>query len=158
LNSIKTLTSKNLKQITNFVNNEDDFFLNFGIFGWNDKTLKNHLNKTNNFSLGFFNKNQILGIIIAETINQEIKLDLDLQILYVSSKMRRKKIASELLKYVEKTNDITNISKIYIEVSEINLKAINFYKKNNFVFLNFRHNYYRYKNKSYRAKCFLKKI
>ena len=51
-----------------------------------------------------------------------------------------------------------NFSKIFIEVAEDNVEAINFYQKNNFVFLNFRHNYYRYNDKNIHAKCFIKKI
>ena len=68
----------------------------------------------------------------------------------------RKKIATKLLNYIE-TNNL-NFSKIFIEVAEDNVEAINFYQKNNFVFLNFRHNYYRYNDQNIHAKCFIKNI
>ncbi len=158
MTNIKKLSIDSIPKILSFIKGEDDFLNNFNNLGWNEENIKNHLKKKNNFSIGYFDNNQILGILIAETIKQEVKLDLELYILYVSSKLRRKRIASKLLEYVEKTNDITKISKIYLEVSELNIPAISFYNKNNFVFLNFRHNYYKYKNKFYRAKCFLKKI
>ena len=79
-----------------------------------------------------------------------------MHILFVSKHERRKKIATKLLNYIE-TNNL-NFIKIFIEVAEDNVEAINFYQKNNFVFLNFRHNYYMYNNKNIDAKCFIKKI
>ena len=82
--------------------------------------------------------------------------ELELHILFVSKDQRRKQIATKLLNYVE--TNIINFSQIFIEVAEDNLDAISFYKKNNFVFLNFRHNYYMYNNKNIDAKCFIKKI
>ena len=42
------------------------------------------------------------------------------------------------------------------EVSDKNKEAINFYEKNNFVFLNFRHNYYNYNNETFNARCYQK--
>ena len=80
----------------------------------------------------------------------------DIRLKYRFLDLRRKKIATKLLNYIE-TNNV-NFSKIFIEVAEDNVEAINFYQKNNFVFLNLRHNYYRYNNKNIHAKCFIKKI
>ena len=79
-----------------------------------------------------------------------------MHILFVSKNLRGKQIATKLLNYFEGNN--INFSKIFIEVAEDNVEAISFYQKNNFVFLNFRHNYYKYNDKNIHAKCFIKKI
>ena len=92
-------------------------------------------------------------IIAAKNDNE---YDLELYILFVSKDHRRKKIATKLLNFVEINN--VNFSKIFIEVAEDNVDAISFYQKNDFVFLNFRHNYYKYNDKNIHAKCFIKKI
>ena len=118
--------------------------------------LFTQFNKDNNYSLGYFKDNNLVGVLIGDTIKNDKVYDLELHILFVSKDERRKKIATKLLNYIE-TNNL-NFSKIFIEVAEDNVEAINFYQKNNFVFLNFRHNYYRYNNKNIHAKCFIKKI
>merc|ERR1712196_409712 len=96
----------------------------------------------------------LVGVLIGDTIKNDKEYDLELHILFVSKHQRRKKIATKLLNYIE-TNNL-NFSKIFIEVAEDNVEAINFYQKNNFVFLNFRHNYYSYNDKNIHAKCFIK--
>ena len=106
--------------------------------------------------LGYYQADNLIGVLIGETIKNDKEYDLELHILFVSKDQRRKQIATKLLNYVE--TNIIKFSQIFIEVAEDNLDAISFYKKNNFVFLNFRHNYYRYNNKNVHAKCFIKKI
>ena len=120
------------------------------------KNIESHFSKNNNYSLGYFKDNNLVGVLIGDTIKNDKEYDLELHILFVSKHQRRKKIATKLLNYIE-TNNL-NFSKIFIEVAEDNVEAINFYQKNNFVFLNFRHNYYRYNDKNIHAKCFIKKI
>ena len=69
---------------------------------------------------------------------------------------RRKGIATNLIDYLEINKNSTNISKVYLEVAENNFEALKFYEKNNFVFSNFRHNYYIDKTINVNAKCFYK--
>ena len=109
------------------------------------KNIESQFSKDNNYSLGYFQDNNIVGVLIGDTIKNDKEYDLELHILFVLKDERRKKIATKLLNYIE-TNNL-NFSKIFIEVAEDNVEAINFYQKNNFVFLNFRHNYYRYNDK-----------
>ena len=93
-----------------------------------------------------------------EFIKEEKYNNLEIYIIYISMRKRREKIGTKLLNYFISNKKNFNISKIYLEVSEDNVSAIKFYEKNNFVFLNFRHNYYRYNNRNIHAKCFIKKI
>ena len=133
-----------------------DEYSYFKKIGWNLKNIESQFNKFNNYSLGYFKANNLVGLLIGDAIKNDSDYDLELHILFVSKEQRRKQIATKLLNYVE-TNKI-KFSQIFIEVAEDNLDAISFYQKNNFVFLNFRHNYYRYNGKNIHAKCFIKKI
>jgi len=139
-----------------FIDDNSNEFNYFKTIGWNLKNIENQFSKNNNYSIGYYEADNLAGVLIGDTIKNDNAFDLELHILFVSKDLRRKKIATKLLNYIE-TNNV-NFSKIFIEVAEDNVEAINFYQKNNFVFLNFRHNYYRYNNKNIHAKCFIKKI
>ena len=156
MNRISLINRENLLSIINFINDNSDEFNYFKNIGWNIKNIESQFSKDNNYSLGYFQDNNLVGVLIGDTIKSDKEYDLELHILFVSKDERRKKIATKLLNYIE-TNNL-NFSKIFIEVAEDNVEAINFYQKNNFVFLNFRHNYYRYNDKNIHAKCFIKNI
>ena len=138
------------------MNDNSDEYSYFKKIGWNLKNVENQFNKVTNYSLGYFKANKLVGLLIGDAIKNDKDYELELHILFVSKDQRRKQIATKLLNYVE-TNTI-KFSQIFIEVAQDNLDAISFYQKNNFVFLNFRHNYYRYNDKNIHAKCFIKKI
>ena len=156
MNRISLINKEHLLSIINFINDNSDEFNYFKNIGWNIKNIESQFCKNNNYSLGYFEDNNLVGVLIGDTIKNDKEYDLELHILFVSKHQRRKKIATKLLNYIE-TNNL-NFSKIFIEVAEDNVEAINFYQKNNFVFLNFRHNYYRYNDKNIHAKCFIKNI
>ena len=156
MNRISLINKEHLISIINFINENSDEFNYFKNIGWNIKNIESQFSKDNNYSLGYFQDNNLVGVLIGDTIKNDKEYDLELHILFVSKDQRRKKIATKLLNYIE-TNNL-NFSKIFIEVAEDNVEAINFYQKNNFVFLNFRHNYYRYNDKKIHAKCFIKNI
>ena len=156
MNRISLINKEHLLSIINFINDNSDEFNYFKNIGWNIKNIESQFSKDNNYSLGYFQDNNLVGVLIGDTIKNDKEYDLELHILFVSKDERRKKIATKLLNYIE-TNNL-NFSKIFIEVADDNVAAINFYQKNNFVFLNFRHNYYRYNDKNIHAKCFIKNI
>ena len=156
MKSISLINKEKLSSIIKFINDNSDEYSYFENIGWNLKNIESQFDKVNNYSLGYFKANELVGLLIGDAIKNDKDYDLELHILFVSKEQRRKQIATKLLNYVE-TNTI-KFSQIFIEVAEDNLDAISFYKKNNFVFLNFRHNYYRYNDKNVHAKCFIKKI
>ena len=156
MNRISSINKEHLLSIINFINDNSDEFNYFKNIGWNINNIEGHFSKNNNYSLGYFKDNNLVGVLIGHTIKNDKEYDLELHILFVSKDKRRKKIATKLLNYIE-TNNL-NFSKIFIEVAEDNVEAINFYQKNNFVFSNFRHNYYKYNDKNIHAKCFIKKL
>ena len=156
MNKFSEINKEQLKSIIKFIDDNRDEFNYFKKIGWNIKNIESQFSKNNSYSLGYYEINKLVGILIGDKIKNDKNYDLELHILFVSKNLRRKQIATKLLNYVE-TNNI-NFSKIFIEVAEDNVDAISFYQKNNFVFLNFRHNYYRYNDKNIHAKCFIKKI
>ena len=156
MNRINLIHKEELPSIIQFMDGNSDEYNYFKKIGWNLKNIESQFNKVNNYSLGYFKANNLVGVLIGDAIKNDKDYDLELHILFVLKEQRRKQIATKLLNYVE--TNVIKFSQIFIEVAEDNLDAISFYKKNNFVFLNFRHNYYRYNNKNVHAKCFLKKI
>ena len=156
MNKISQINKEELSSIIKFIDDNSHEYSYFNKIGWNLNNIESQFNKVNNYSLGYFKDNNLVGVLIGDTIENDKEYDLELHILFVSKHQRRKKIATKLLNYIE-TNNL-NFSKIFIEVAEDNVEAINFYQKNNFVFLNFRHNYYRYNDKNIHAKCFIKNI
>ena len=78
--------------------------------------------------------------------------------MFISSSFRRKNFGSNILNHIQTNKNLTNISQIYLEVAENNLKAIKFYEKNNFVFFKIRPNYYNDKTNIINARCYLKQI
>ena len=156
MNRISLINKEQLSSIIKFIYDNSNEFNYFTMMGWNIKNIESQFSKNSNYSIGYYEADDLVGILIGDTIKNDNAYDLELHILFVSKDQRRKKIATKLLNYIE-TNNV-NFSKIFIEVAEDNVGAISFYQKNNFVFLNFRHNYYRYNDKNIHAKCFIKKI
>ena len=156
MNRISLINKEQLSSIIKFIYDNSNEFNYFKMIGWNIKNIESQFSKNNNYSLGYYQADKLVGVLIGDTIKNDNQYDLELHILFVSKDQRRKKIATTLLNYIQ-TNNV-NFSKIFIEVAEDNIDAINFYQKNNFVFLNYRHNYYRYNDKNIHAKCFIKKI
>ena len=156
MNKIRIINNEQLSSIIKFIDDNSNEFNYFKKMGWNIKNIEIQFSKKNNYSLGYYKADSLAGILIGDKVKNDKEYDLELYILFVSKDLRRKKIATKLLNYIE-TNNV-NFSKIFIEVAEDNVDALNFYQKNNFVFLNFRHNYYRYDDKNIHAKCFIKKI
>ena len=156
MNRISLINKEHLLSIINFINDNSDEFNYFKTIGWNTNNIESQFNKENNYSFGYYEANNLVGILISDKIKNDKDYDLEIYILFVSKHLRRKQIATKLLNYIE--TKIVKFSQIYIEVADDNLDAISFYKKNNFVFLKFRHNYYKYNDKNIHAKCFIKKI
>ena len=158
MKTIIKLKSKNLGTLYNFLIEEKNTFSEFLNIGWSHENIKNHFDKENNFSIGYLYQNKLSGILIGEIIPTNECYELEVYIILVSKGLKRKKIGTNLIRYIESNRQLLDISKIYLEVAENNLSAIKFYEKNNFVFSKFRHNYYKYNNKNINAMCYFKEF
>ena len=151
--NIQELDLKNLKDFLIKNNNDFDMFKNKG---WDIKNIELQLKKTTNFSIGYYDKSELLGFAVGDKIPNDINFDIEIYLFYVERNLRRKNIGTELLNFINKQKIQLNIKKIFLEVSELNQNAINFYEKNGFVLFKIRHNYYRKKNLKISAKCYYK--
>ena len=158
MNKVRNLFYSDINVILAYYQKENEDFIKFEQLGWNKKNIENHFLKKNNYSIGYFKDEKICGILIGEKIRNLINFDLEIHIMLISKKNRRNNIGTSILDFLETNNNLSNISKIYLEVSENNLKAIRFYEKNNFVFYKLRHNYYKDDNAIFDAKCYMKEI
>ena len=77
----------------------------------------------------------IVGVLVYDLIYDRAEIDY----IIVDENYRNKGIATSLLKYLEKNNNLKNIT---LEVRNSNIKAINFYLKNGFLKSTVRRNYY----------------
>ena len=94
MNRISLINKEHLISIINFINDNSDEFNYFKKIGWNIKNIESQFSKDNNYSLGYFEDNNLLGVLIGDTIKNDKVYDLELYILFVSKDERRKKIGS----------------------------------------------------------------
>ena len=103
------------------------------------KMLENDLKNQNNCVWVLTDDDKIVGYIDVFHIFDEANL----QRIAVFEKYEGLGCATRLLNYAEKYLIKNNISKIYLEVSETNLRAVNFYIKNGYKETNRRKDYYK---------------
>ena len=112
--------------------------------GWSLKQIKNQFDKSTNLSYGFFYNDLMVSFIFGDLINIEKYAEYEIHLIYVIKNFRDKGLGSKLIKKIEE--NCHHLRKIYLEVSEINLKGISFYQKMGFKKIHTRKSYYSYKN------------
>ena len=155
---IKKLDLNDLGTVKLFILKERKDYENFFQIGWNLENIESHFHKGNNLSLGCFVENSLTGLLIGEKIPNDIDFDLEIHIMFISKTNRRKSLGSNILNFIKINKRNLDVSKIFLEVAQNNVYAINFYKKNKFVFFKLRHNYYKENNKAINAMCFSKNL
>ena len=138
------------------INKNDKIY--FENLGWKLNQFKNQLLKENNFSLALFNNNLMISFVLGDIISIEKITEYEILLIYVNFNYRQLGYASKLLNKIPITLNKYQLKKIYLEVSSDNSHAINLYKKNNFIQIGSRKNYYRSANKKFDAFFFEKKI
>ena len=92
MNSISLINKEKLSSIIKFMDENSDEYSYFKKIGWNLKNIESQFNKVNNYSLGYFKANNLVGLLIGDTIKNDKEYDLELHILFVSKDERRKKL------------------------------------------------------------------
>lgn len=101
--------------------------------------LKEDLENKNRHQFFAYFKNELVGYVSFEQIFDEINLFK----ICVLPEFREYKIATKLMqKLINYFNDNKNLKKIFLEVNEKNIKAINLYEKFGFQKISVRKNYY----------------
>lgn len=107
------------------------------IDGWNEQMLLDGIEKNNLQGLVCRNEDKIIAFITYTVCCDFAEID----DIFVDEKFRKKGVASSLLeKTIESVKDKTQ--KIFLEVRENNIPAINLYTKYGFTKVSVRKNYY----------------
>ena len=106
---------------------------------WNKKQWESEFNKKGIKVIGLFLSNKIIGICVVQVIIDEAQINY----FSINPKFRRKGYGSYLMNYLIKQCELLKISKLFLEVSELNLIADKFYSQFKFLTTGRRRNYYR---------------
>ena len=66
MNKISKINKEQLKSIINFIVDNSDEFNYFKKIGWDIKNIESHFSKNNSYSLGYFETNKLVGILIGD--------------------------------------------------------------------------------------------
>lgn len=107
-------------------------------FDWSKKQLEESL-KNGNIFLVAEQGNEIVAFLLAEDLIDSFNLLL----IATKNEFKNKNIATKLMQKLEEIAKNKKIEKIWLEVRENNIPAINLYKKNDFKNIYLRRNYYK---------------
>jgi len=130
----------------------------FQKLGWNQNQIISQFSKNVDYSMGIFDKNELIAFIIGDLIFIEKVSEYEILFIYVKKNYRNQGLASHLLKILYHQKKIKNLNKIFLEVAKDNKKALKLYQSHNFKLLNIRKNYYQIDNNQIDALCFVKTL
>ena len=139
---INKLNNNNIKSCFDLIKSEPEDASYFKVLGWSESQIISQFNKSVNYSFGCFHSNKLVAFIIGDLIFIEKVSEYEILFIYVKKTYRRKGLANLLLNNICIQTKKSKLKKIFLEVAENNFPAIEMYKKNNFVLLNVRKNYY----------------
>lgn len=108
------------------------------IDGWNKNMLLSSFKTGRFLCIGSFDGDKLVGVVMLMTAGDAA----DLESVFVDPLLRRQGIASSLLTAAEKILVSDDIKKIFLEVRQSNIFAINFYVKSGFKNISVRKKYY----------------
>ena len=71
MNRISLINKEHLISIINFINDNSDEFNYFKNIGWNVKNIESQFSKDNNYSVGYFQDNNLVAVLIGDTIKND---------------------------------------------------------------------------------------
>ena len=84
MKNISLINREELSSIIKFMDDNSDEYSYFKKIGWSLKNIESQFNKVNNYSLGYFKANHLVGLLIGDAIKNKKDYDLELHILFVS--------------------------------------------------------------------------
>ena len=106
---------------------------------WSKKQWTNELRKKDIKVLGLLHANLVIGICVFQVILDEVQINY----FVIKQKFRKKGFGSYLMRYLIKHCEKLNVNKLFLEVSQSNVKAEKFYASFDFFTIGIRRNYYR---------------
>lgn len=122
----------------NIIDIEKIFEISKCYFDWSLEQLANSLKENNIFIVATI-QNNVVGFLVAEYLVDSYNLLL----IAIKEEFKNRNIATKLMQKLEEIAKNENIEKIWLEVRENNIPAINLYKKNDFSSIFMRRNYYK---------------
>ena len=106
---------------------------------WSKKQWTNEFRKKDIKVLGLLHANLVIGICVFQVILDEVQINY----FVINQKFRKKGFGSYLMSYLIKHCEKLNVNKLFLEVSQSNVKAEKFYASFDFFTIGTRRNYYR---------------
>tara|TARA_Y100000741_G_scaffold363243_1_gene351032 strand:+ start:112 stop:594 length:483 start_codon:yes stop_codon:yes gene_type:complete len=156
--STKILTNKYCLEYNNLLLESGSDYEYFKQLGWSLKEINTQFNKINNFSLGLWESEKLVGLVFGELLIIEKKSEYEIFIIYVHKKYRKKGCGSYLLQSILKSNFTKPLQRISLDVSVSNIPAIKLYNKYNFKQTGIRKKYFLIDSQREDALIFEKKI
>ena len=139
---IKQIDLSNSSQCFDLLLNDKKQFKYFEQLGWSKNQFILQSGKKNDYSLGLWNSNCLIGFLIGELIYVEKKSEYEILLIYVDKNFRNQGHASYLIDALNISLKSDKLQRISLEVPSSNYTAINLYKKNFFCEIGRRKNYY----------------
>tara|TARA_Y100000590_G_scaffold465715_1_gene638816 strand:+ start:392 stop:883 length:492 start_codon:yes stop_codon:yes gene_type:complete len=147
LAEIIVINSKNINSFRKFIKKNYQDFKDFESIGWSVEQIYKHLEKKTNSSYGLIENDNLIGFVIGNLIKFDNFSEYEIYIIYIDTQYRKLGYGTDLISIIADFPYNLSLRKITLEVSEKNIKAVNFYKKNKFNLIGVRKNYYVIKNK-----------
>ena len=106
---------------------------------WSKKQWDNEFKKKGIKVFGLLISNLVVGICVFHVVLDEAQINF----FVVDEKYRKKGFGSQLMSYLIKKCEKSNIKKLFLEVSQTNVEAQKFYSHFNFSTTGIRKNYYK---------------
>ena len=106
---------------------------------WSKQQWTNEFRKKDIKVLGLLHANLVIGICVFQVIIDEVQINY----FVINQKFRKKGFGSYLMRYLIKHCEKLNVNKLFLEVSQSNVKAEKFYASFDFFTIGIRRNYYR---------------
>ena len=106
---------------------------------WSKKQWESEFKKEGTKVFGLLIENLLVGICVFHVVLDEAQINY----FVVKKKFRKKGFGSYLMKYLIKSCEKLNINRLFLEVSNSNTTAENFYNRFDFFTVGIRKNYYK---------------
>ena len=106
---------------------------------WSKKQWTNEFRKKDIKVFGLLHANLVIGICVFQIIIDEAQINY----FVINQKFREKGFGSYLMRFLIKHCEKLNVNKLFLEVSQTNIKAEKFYASFDFFTVGIRRNYYK---------------
>ena len=106
---------------------------------WSKKQWANEFRKDGIKVFGILTSNLLIGLCVFHVVLDEAQI----HFFAINDKYRKKGFGSSLMSFLITQCEKLNISKLFLEVSQANVTAVNFYDRFDFFTVGIRRNYYK---------------